>query len=97
MSLRFERALSEWRECREAFEIAREAAYEIAERETNGALLNDRGRAAGIDPYSLFIGPDVRARAYASEELLEHWERRRRVTFAAFEAAWPYPDDDEIF
>jgi hypothetical protein len=96
VSLRFERALAEWRECRAAFEDRLEAEYALAERETGGALLNDRGRDAGVNAISLFMGNRVRAYAYASPELVEYWERRPRVTFAQFEASWPYPEDDEI-
>jgi hypothetical protein len=43
---------------------------------------------------SLFKGPDVRARAYASEELIEHWERHPRMTFEAFEAQWMEARED---
>lgn len=58
-------------------------AAEVASR---GHLLNQRGRAAGIDPLSLFSGPTNRARAYASEELKRFWERNRRSTWTQFEA-----------
>lgn len=82
----FARAIEQWRDVRAQFELHRESAYLAAEAECNGALLNARGRAAGIDAYSLFIGSGSRARAYASPELIEHWSRHPRVTFAEFEA-----------
>ncbi len=88
MSRHFEDALRDWRECREAFELLMLAAYERAAAATNGRLLNDRGRRAGVDSLSLFMGNAVRARAYASEELLEHWRSHPRVTFDRFEREW---------
>lgn len=78
-------AAEAWRAIRADFEVYREGAYELAETETNGVLLNERGKAAGIDPYSLFIGPEVRAYAYASEELIDHWTRWGRMTFTEWE------------
>ncbi|TDL43859.1 hypothetical protein [Microbacterium oleivorans] len=81
-------AFADWREVREEYEEVRIAAYMRAEEATNGKLLNSRGRAAGIDPGSLFMGNDTRARAYASPELLEHWETHPRVTYADYERQW---------
>ncbi|WP_424448868.1 hypothetical protein [Microbacterium arborescens] len=81
-------AFADWREVREEYEEVRLAAYMLAEEATNGALLNARGRAAGIDPGSLFMGNERRARAYASPELLEHWEKHPRVTYADYERQW---------
>jgi hypothetical protein len=81
-------AFQTWRECRAEFELHRENAYRNAETDTNGVLLNDRGKRAGIDPYSLFIGPEIRALAYASEELIEHWARYPRPVFERFERNW---------
>ncbi|MCT2087345.1 hypothetical protein M3D75_14575 [Microbacterium enclense] len=81
-------AFAVWRECREAFDEVLHAAYTRAEIATNGALLNDRGRRAEVDAVSLFMGPQVRAHAYASPELLEHWEEHPRVTYAEFERQW---------
>jgi hypothetical protein len=86
MSAVFEAAIREWRYLRAEYEIYREGAYERAETECNGVLLNARAKKAGIVAYSLFMGPEVRAKAYASEELIEHWRRYPRLTFAEFEA-----------
>lgn len=81
-------AFDVWRECRAAFDDVLYAAYLRAERETNGALLNERGRRAGVDAASLFMGTAVRAYAYASPELVDHWEKHPRTTYAAFERQW---------
>lgn len=71
--------------CRDDYRLHLEAQYEAAMSVTNGALLNARGRALGTDTFSLFYGPMTRPRAYASEELLEFWQRSPRVTFERFE------------
>lgn len=70
---------------RAEFEELRLAAYDAADESCRGHLLNDRGRRAGVDAWDLFIGNEARARAYASEELLEHWATHPRVTVAAYE------------
>lgn len=94
MSARFERALAEWRECREAFEDHRYAQHDAAEEATRGAMLSDLGRARGVDTLDLFLGPAIRAYAYASPELVEWWADHPRVNFAAFERQWPYPEEE---
>lgn len=93
MSLRFERAMAEYRECREAYEDALYSMHNAAEEATRGALLNERGRRAGVSEVSLFMGPRARAYAYASDELREWWRSHPRMTFADFEAQWPYPEE----
>jgi hypothetical protein len=55
-----------------------------AEAATRGVMLNRAGKAAGIDERSLFTGPESRARRYASEELLNHWQSHPRPTSAYF-------------
>jgi hypothetical protein len=50
-------------------------------------MLNRRGREARIDERTLFTGPEKRARAYASEELLNYWETHPRPTEAYFQGA----------
>lgn len=65
-------------------EEAVEYAYVTAERETRGNMLNPRGRARGISDRSLFTGSEERARRYASEELLEHWQVHGRPTIGMF-------------
>ena len=65
-------------------EAIREYSYVSAEAATRGHMLNRRGEALGVDPRSLFTGPSSRARKYASEELLEHWQSNPRPTEAMF-------------
>lgn len=87
MSAIYEAAMDEWRRVRRAFDDHLQSQVEAAETHCNGVLLNARGRAAKVSSYSLFYGPMVRARAYASEELLAFWDEvSRRVTFAQFES-----------
>lgn len=93
VSLRFEQAMSEWRECRAAYDDLLYAMHDAAEEATNGAMLSELGKRRGVSTLSLFMGPAVRAYAYASPELIEHWETHRRITFADFERQWPYPDE----
>lgn len=78
-------AAAQWRAMRAEYEVIRESHYRQALDATNGVLLNARGLRAGVDPYSLFMGTEARANAYASEELIEHWRYRPRLTLAAFE------------
>jgi len=60
-----------------------------AEEDTRGELLNRAGKAAGIDPASLWEGPDARARKYASRELLEWWSQHGgRMTVALFNSQY---------
>ncbi|MBF4574702.1 hypothetical protein [Frondihabitans sp. VKM Ac-2883] len=82
----FALAAGQWHTMRAEYEQIRENAYQRAEEATNGYLLNARGKRAGIDPYSLFMGNRARAYAYASEELIAHWEKHPRLTLADWEA-----------
>lgn len=91
----FAEAAERYRAMRADFDLVLESSYERAETACNGKLLNDRGRKAGIDAYSLFYGPKVRALAYASPELVEHWARYPRTTVADFERQWPLPERSE--
>lgn len=63
-----------------AFAAHTRELYRQAEDATNGYLLNRDGQARGIDPASLFTGPDVRARRYASDELRQWWDDHGRIT-----------------
>lgn len=81
-------AFNAWRECRAEYDDTLYAQYEAAEEATRGAMLNARGRQKGIDPFTLFMGNERRALAYASEELVEHWASHPRVTFEMFEKQW---------
>ena len=55
-----------------------------AESATNGYMLNQAGRRAGIDERSLFTGPPSRVRKYASPELREWFEQHGRPTRHAY-------------
>ena len=78
-------ALERRAEVRAEYEHVLWAAYEAAETACNGRLLNRRGEEAGIDPVRLFRSGPAFANAYASEELLEHWAKYPRPTFARYE------------
>lgn len=67
------------------FEDYREHAYREAEEACRTKLLNRRGERAGVSSLSLFYGSEIRARAYASEELLEWWATHPRPVFEVFE------------
>jgi hypothetical protein len=97
MSLHFERALDDWRECRSEYDLELYAAYERAAEACRDALVNERGRRAGIDPLSLFMGNAIRAYAYASEELIEHWREHPRVPFERFERVWMARREAEMY
>lgn len=88
VSGRIAEAFAEWRECRAAYDEVLYAHYERAAEACREVLLNPVGRAAEIDPLSLFMGPEARAMKYASEELIEHWQAHPRMTFASFERQW---------
>lgn len=61
--------------------------YKDAEDAVRGHMLSPAGKAAGIDPVTLFSGPTDRARKYASEDLLRWWEANGgRQTFQQFRA-----------
>lgn len=75
-------------------ELARNAfadhAYESwldAENATNGYLVNKAGERAKVNPRSLFLGPESRARKYASPELLDYWQEHGRMTVDDFRAS----------
>jgi hypothetical protein len=63
-----------------------------AERDTRGSLLNEAGKAKGIDPTTLWSGPTARARKYASDELKGWWESHGgRTPFVVWSA--PFSGD----
>lgn len=85
-------ALDARRQCRADFEDYRLAEYARAEDACRGALLNRRGRDAGLDALDLFMGNEARAQAYASDELKEWWRDNGRPTFQrwAEQNAWNF-------
>lgn len=84
-------AVARYHELRGDYELVLEAAYASAEAATNGHMLNRRAKDAQISTWDLFTHNDVFARAYASEELLEHWARHPRPTFRSYEAQMSEP------
>lgn len=81
----FAAAVEEWRDVRDDYARHLEQQFVKAEQACRGNLLNQRGREARVDAFSLFSGNRLRAHAYASEELLTFWETTPRMTFAEFE------------
>lgn len=81
-------ALAERARIRADFDLHLESQMTEADRACRSAgMLNARGRAAGIDPRTLFYGPAVRVAAYASPELAGWFATNGRMTYAEFEAA----------
>jgi len=80
-----ERRRERWSAKRDFRALERERLFVQAEDATKGYMLNRRGIEAGVDPKSLFTGPESRARKYASWELLQHWETSPRPTEAYFQ------------
>lgn len=56
-----------------------------AEAATNGYMLSKAGKAAGIDPWTLFGGSEAAARKYASPELKQYWDTHGRPTVSEFQ------------
>lgn len=71
---------------RDAFKTDVQRRVLDAEAATNGVMLNREGQKADIDPWSLFTGPENRARKYASSELGEWWDQNGRPTSADFQS-----------
>lgn len=72
--------------CRAAYRDHVETSYWAAEEATIGYYLNPAGKAAKVEPRSLFTGPESRARKYASRELLDYWQAHGRLTVDDFRA-----------
>lgn len=62
--------------------------YLAAVEATAGVLVNNEGRARGINGLTLFTGPLATAQKYASEELLEFWENTPRLAMSEYEEQW---------
>ena len=84
----FAQAARAWSHMREEFELYLEAQVDAALDACAGVLLNAEGRAAGIDPRTLFYGPWARAKKYASEELIDFWAQAGRTTVSEFERTY---------
>lgn len=88
LSAIFEIAASYWQDMKQDYQRHVDHQYLKALEECSGVLVNKEGRAQGIDGFTLFSGPTARAQKYASEELLEFWEKYPRRTMAQFEEKW---------
>lgn len=89
MSAIIREAMERWQAMRSEYELHRRAAFERADADLHGELLNRRGQSEGVDAESLFMGTWARARAYASEDLIRWWEDGNpRVTVEMFERDW---------
>ncbi len=69
---------------REEFDLWIHSQWLCAEADCRGVLLNKAGVDGGIDPVSLFSGPEARAMKYASEELRNWWLGHPRLTLTRF-------------
>ena len=74
--------------CREEYDGFVTTNYLAAESDCRGVLVNRAGRAAGVDPASLFCGPASRVRKYASEELRSWFGRHGRITYGEWKYEW---------
>ncbi|MGP9843320.1 hypothetical protein [Brachybacterium sp. 107] len=81
-------AFETYRMMRVDFELYRHSRFLRAHTELRGELLNAAGRAARIDPGTLFMGPRSRVERYASEELKAWFAQHGRLTVDEFETQW---------
>lgn len=70
------------------FDLYRHSRFRRAHAELRGELLNAAGRAAHIDPTTLFMGPQSRVGLYASDELQDWFAQHGRLTVDEFETQW---------
>jgi hypothetical protein len=84
----FAKAAEDWARMRADFDQHILASYNSALNRTGGVLVNKEGRRLGVDGLDLFYGSEVQARKYASEELLDHWEKVGRPSLAQYERTW---------
>lgn len=79
-----ERRLITRREARALYDEYVYRQYLAAEDACNGYLLNEKSKADGINPATLFSGPARIAYARASDELRQWWATHGRLTQAEF-------------
>lgn len=84
----FAKAAEYWQDMKQDYISFVDYQYLAAVEATSGVLVNHEGIAKHIDGYTLFSGPLSRAQKYASEELLEFWEKNPRRTLNQFEEQW---------
>lgn len=73
------------------FEIEIEAKFLAAEHATRGDMLSRAGKAAKVDPRTLFYGRADVARKYASEELNDWFDRHGRLTVTEYQRGRTQP------
>lgn len=88
------RGLTREQACREEYDTYVYTQWLAAEDECRGHLLNRAGQAKGIDPVTLFSGPNHVAGAYASDELKQWWGRHGRLTYAEWKYQYLGRDSD---
>lgn len=88
MSLIYQIASEQWSAMCSEYDAAVEAQYQVAVEETNGYMVNKRGKAKGITSKDLFRGSSSRAYLYASEELVAFWDLVPRMDKNKFERQW---------
>ena len=69
------------RECRQEYDSYVYIQYLTAEEYCRGNMLTKEGEAKGVDPISLFSGPNSVAAKYASPELKSFFGNHGRVTY----------------
>lgn len=75
------------RACRAEYDSYVYTQFLQAEEQCRGNMLNAEGKAKGIDPMSLFSGPNAVAAAYASPELRTFFGNSGRVTYVEWRYA----------
>ena len=88
MSTIFGKAAEQWAEMQSDFISYRDDAYWKALEATNGVLVNAVGISLRIDGFTLFQSARKYSEKYASEELLDWWEKNPRLTLPEFEKRW---------
>lgn len=65
-----------------------DSEYDRALEACAGVLVNKEGRSQHVDGYTLFTGSTRKALRFASEELLDYWEKHPRLSLEDFELLW---------
>ena len=88
MSAIMDAAFETYRMMRADFELYHHSRFLRAHGELRGELLNAAGRAACIDPASLFMGPRSHVERCTSKELKCWFAQHGRLTVDEFETQW---------
>jgi len=84
----FEQAAQQWHTMRSDFLGHVDNEYDKALEACSGVLVNKEGRSQHVDGFTLFTGSTKRAYRFASEELIEFWGKRGRLTLEDYELLW---------